>query len=172
LSPINDVRFDAIRFAGPGTDLTVGLLPTSRWLSAAAQTSFGRRHVVNLPTEEVFTTPDRTRAEGVVRATIDLALPGTLVRGLELRLEDGRIVDIRAEAGKEYVRAQLTTDEGAARLGEVALVDGTSRVGQLGRVFFNGLFDNDRRPGSGCVRRHRCRRGEPIICRNEWQLAE
>jgi aminopeptidase len=140
---LNEARFDAIHFLGSGTDLTVGLLPTSRWISGAAENAFGRRHVVNLPTEEVFTTPDRMRADGVVRATVDLAQPGIIVRGLELWFEQGRIVKAQASEGEDWVRAQLATDEGAARLGEVALVDGTSRVGQTGRVFFNGLFDEN-----------------------------
>ncbi len=140
---LNQARFDAIQFEGPGTELTVGLLPGSRWRSAASETSFGRRHVVNLPTEEVFTTPDRMRADGVVRATIDLALPTTIVRELELRFEQGRIVSVEASAGQDYVRSETKTDEGAGRLGELALVDGTSRVGQAGRIFYNGLFDEN-----------------------------
>jgi aminopeptidase len=140
---LNARHFDVLRFTGPGTDLTIGLLQGSRWLSAASKTAFGRRHVVNLPTEEVFTTPDRLRADGVVRATIDLALPTTIVRDLELRLERGAIVDVRASEGEDYVRAQTATDEGAARLGEVALVDGTSPIGRAGHRFFNGLFDEN-----------------------------
>jgi aminopeptidase len=140
---LNARRFDAVHFLGGGTDLTLGLLPGSRWLSAASETVFGRRHVVNLPTEEVFTTPDRLRAEGVVHATVDLALPTTIVQGLELRFEDGAIVDVQATAGAEYIRAQIATDEGAARLGEVALVDGSSPISQAGRIFFNGLFDEN-----------------------------
>ncbi len=140
---LNEASFDAIRFQGSGTDLTVGLLPGSRWLSAAARSASGQRHVVNLPTEEVFTTPDRTRAEGVVRASMDLALGGLVVSDLQLRFEDGRIVDVEAREGADYIRAELESDDGAARLGEVALVDETSRVGRLGRVFFNGLFDEN-----------------------------
>jgi aminopeptidase len=140
---LNSAGCDTIRFVGPGTDLTIGLFPSSRWVSAAAVTRFGRRHVSNLPTEEVYTTPDPGRTEGVVRATVDLATTSTTVRGLELRFEGGVIVDVQAESGAEYVRAQIATDEGAARLGEVALVDDTSRVGRLGRIFFNGLFDEN-----------------------------
>jgi aminopeptidase len=136
-------RFDAIHLAGPGTDLTIGLLPGSRWLTAASETAFGRRHVVNLPTEEVFTTPDRLRADGTARATVDLALPTTIVRDLKLRFEGGRLVEVNASAGADFVRAQTATDEGAARLGEVALVDGTSPIRRAGRMFFNGLFDEN-----------------------------
>jgi aminopeptidase len=140
---LNERRFDAVRFRGPGTDLTVGLNPTSRWHSASTETSFGRRHVPNVPTEEVFTTPDYRRTTGTVRSTMPLALPGNIIRDLELRFEDGRITDVKASTGEEYVREQIQTDEGAARLGEIALVDASSRVGQVGHIFFNTLFDEN-----------------------------
>jgi aminopeptidase len=140
---LNERRFDAIRFRGPGTDLTIGLNKASRWASANTQTSFGRNHVPNLPTEEVFTTPDWRRTEGTVRSTMPLALPGNIIRDLELRFDGGRVVEVKASTGEDYVRAQIEADEGAARLGEVALVDGTSRVGQIGHIFFNTLFDEN-----------------------------
>jgi aminopeptidase len=140
---LNERRFDAVRFHGPGTDLTIGLLDLSRWHSASSLTSFGRRHVPNMPTEEVFTTPDYRRTEGTVRSTMPLALPGNIIRDLELRFAGGRIVDVKASTGEEYAREQIASDEGAARLGEVALVDGTSRVGQMGHIFFNTLFDEN-----------------------------
>jgi aminopeptidase len=140
---LTERRFDAIRFRGPGTDLTIGLLPASAWESAESVTTWGQRHVPNLPTEEVFTTPDRRRAEGVVRSTRPLGLKGTLIRDLEMTLRDGRIVDVTASAGEDAVRAQLETDEGAVRLGEVALVDGSSAVGRTGITFLNTLFDEN-----------------------------
>jgi aminopeptidase len=140
---LNERRFDALAFRGGGTDLTVGLLPSSTWESAEAETSWGLKHVPNLPTEEVFTTPDRRRTEGVVRATRPLGLTGTLVHDLELRFRNGRAVDVRASSGAEAVRAQLETDEGARMLGEVALVDGTSAVGRTGITFLNTLFDEN-----------------------------
>jgi aminopeptidase len=140
---LNERRFDAIRFRGPGTDLTVGLNKRSRWASGNTETEFGRRHVPNMPTEEVFTTPDWRRTEGTVRSTMPLALPGNIIRDLELRFAGGRVVDVKASTGEEYVRAQIAADEGAAQLGEVALVDGTSRVGQIGHIFFNTLFDEN-----------------------------
>lgn len=140
---LNERRFDAIHFSGPGTDLTVGLNKKSRWVSAGSETAFGRRHIPNVPTEEVFTTPDWRRTEGTVRSTMPLALPGNIIRDLELRFVGGRAVEAKASTGVEYVRAQLAADEGAARLGEVALVDGTSRVGQIGHIFFNTLFDEN-----------------------------
>jgi aminopeptidase len=140
---LNERRFDAIRFRGDGTDLTVGLNRKSVWLSGNSETSFGRRFVPNVPTEEVFTTPDWRRTEGTVRSTMPLALPGNIIRDLELRFADGRVVDVKASTGEDYVRAQIAADEGSARLGEVALVDGTSRVGQIGHIFFNTLFDEN-----------------------------
>jgi aminopeptidase len=140
---LNERRFDAVRFRGPGTDLTIGLLPDSRWGGAAEETEWGRRHVPNMPTEEVFTTPDFRRAEGRVRSTRPLPLNGTIVEELELEFEAGRIVSVGARAGAETVRAQLDLDEGARSLGEVALVDGSSRVGQTGLTFYDVLFDEN-----------------------------
>jgi aminopeptidase len=140
---LNERHFDAVRFSGPGTDLTVGLNKSSQWASGNSETTFGRRHVPNVPTEEVFTTPDWRRTHGTVRSTMPLALPGNIIRDLELRFVDGRVVDVKASTGEDYVRAQIAADEGAARLGEVALVDGTSRVGQIGHIFFNTLFDEN-----------------------------
>jgi aminopeptidase len=140
---LNDRRFDAVRFRGPGTDLTIGLNDKSSWHSGNSTTTYGRRHVPNVPTEEVFTTPNPLRVEGTVRSTMPLALPGNIIRDLELRFEDGRIVAVSASTGEDYVRAQIAADEGAARLGEVALVDGSSRVGQAGHIFFNTLFDEN-----------------------------
>jgi aminopeptidase len=140
---LNERRFDAVRFRGPGTDLTIGLLDGSRWLSAESQTVWEQRHVPNLPTEEVFTSPDRRRADGTVRATLPLVLQGTIVRDLELRFEDGQIVHVSASSGEAVIRQQVETDEGSRRLGEVALVDGESRVGRTGITFLSTLFDEN-----------------------------
>jgi aminopeptidase len=140
---LNERRFDAIRFRGPGTDLTVGLTPRALWCTALEETVEGRRHVVNMPTEEVFTTPDRRRTEGVVRSTKPLAVLGTIVRDLEVRFEGGRAVGVEASTGADVVREQLRTDDNASWLGEVALVDGESRVGTTGIVFLNTLFDEN-----------------------------
>ena len=103
----------------------------------------GREHVVNMPTEEVFTSPDRRRTEGVVRSTTPLALAGTIVRDLEIRFEGGRAVEVNAASGVEVVREQMRSDDGGSMLGEVALVDGESRVGKTGLVFLNTLFDEN-----------------------------
>ena len=140
---LNERRFDAIRFRGPGTDLTVGLHPDSRWQSAEDETVWGREHVPNLPTEEVYTTPDYRRTEGVVRSTRPLFSSGTIVEGLELRFAGGRVQEVNAERGADVVRTQVATDPGAGVLGEVALVDGSSRVGETGITFFDTLFDEN-----------------------------
>jgi aminopeptidase len=140
---LDERRFDAIRFRGPGTDLTVGLSARARWCTAKEVTVEGREHVVNMPTEEVFTSPDRRRTQGTVRSTKPLALVGTVVRDLEVRFEAGRAVEVNASSGAEVVREQMRSDEGGALLGEVALVDGESRVGKTGLVFLNTLFDEN-----------------------------
>jgi aminopeptidase len=140
---LNALRLDAVRFTGPGTDLTVGLLPESRWQGVESHTVEGIPFVANMPTEEVFTTPDARRTEGRVRSTRPLVLHGRIVKGLEMRFEGGRIVDVRAEEGADVIESELTVDERAAHLGEVSLVDGSSRVGQAGVTFFETLFDEN-----------------------------
>ena len=140
---LDERRFGAIRFVGPGTDLRVGLPERHRWLTGAEETVDGIPHLVNVPTEEVFTTPDRRLADGTVRSTFPLALGGTIVRGLELRLEGGKVVEVRAETGADAVREEMASDDGASFLGEVALVDGDSRVRKTGVVFLDTLFDEN-----------------------------
>jgi aminopeptidase len=141
---LNDRRFDALRFQGPGTDLTVGLLPTSRFGSETPgmQTIDGVIHAPNLPTEEVTTTPDPLRAEGVVTTTKPLDVSGTVLRNLEIRFEGGRAVDIQGE-NAEALRSRVAMDEGGSRLGEVALVDREGRIDKTGTVFFNTLLDEN-----------------------------
>ena len=140
---LDALDLDSVRFTGPGTDLTVGLLSAVGWEGGGIATVSGVEHIPNMPTEEVFTAPDWRRTEGTVRATRPLALGGTVVRDLELSFERGEVVDVRATSGADAVRGQLSVDEYAGRLGEVALVDGTSRVGQTGLTFFNTLFDEN-----------------------------
>jgi aminopeptidase len=140
---LTDMRLDSLRFEGPGTDLTVGLLPTSRWVGGGERTVDGIEHMANLPTEEVFTTPDPVRTSGVVRATKPLEMAGTTVRGLEVRFEDGRAVEFRAESGADALRARTTRDEGGALLGEVALVDREGRIAPLDTVFYDSLLDEN-----------------------------
>ena len=104
---LNEYGFDAIRFKGPGTDLTVGLLPGSLFMCAAFETASGIRHIPNMPTEEIFTTPDWRRTEGTVRATLPLAVGGDVVRDLEVRFEGGKLVDVTASHGAEIIKGQL-----------------------------------------------------------------
>jgi len=142
---LDALDLDSLHFGGPGTDLTVGLLPSSRFAKegGASHTRMGVRHVPSLPTEEVFTTPDPERTSGVVTATKPLDVAGSLVTGLRVRFEGGRAVQIDADANAETLRARCAVDEGAARLGEVALVDGEGRIGKLGRTFFTTLLDEN-----------------------------
>jgi aminopeptidase len=140
---LNELRPDALHYRGPGTDLTVGLLPNADWVSVNFRTAGGIPYVANMPSEEIFTSPDPRRAEGTVRSTLPLVLLGQIVVGLELTLKDGRIVDVAAEQGGDVVRGELATDEGAARLGELALVTGDSRVGRSGTLFYDTLFDEN-----------------------------
>jgi len=141
---MNERRFDALHFEGQGTDLTVGLLPSSVFHGARDETVDGIVHLANLPTEEVFATPDPARTEGVVRSTKPLVLAdGTIIRGLEVRFEGGRAVAIDAEQGAAVMRGRAAFDDGAARLGEVALVDREGRIGRLGTVFFDTLLDEN-----------------------------
>jgi aminopeptidase len=140
---LNDRGFDSLHFRGPGTDLKVGLIPGAQWCTALEETVDGRRYVANMPTEEVFTSPSKRRTEGTVRSTKPLALAGTVIRDLEMRFDGGRAVEVNATSGADVVREQLRADDGATMLGEVALVDGDSRVGRSGLTFLNTLFDEN-----------------------------
>ncbi|MEA2192189.1 MAG: aminopeptidase [Solirubrobacteraceae bacterium] len=135
--------FDALHFEGPGTDLRVGLLPSSRWISARFQTAGGIEHMPNLPSEEVFTAPDPERVDGFVRSTKPLVVAGNIVRGLRVRFEGGRALSIDADEGGELLAQYTQRDEGACRLGEVALVDGEGRIGPLDTVFYDTLIDEN-----------------------------
>jgi aminopeptidase len=136
-------HFDAIRLHGPGTDLTVGLFRSSAWHAGDSETADGRRHFANIPTEETFTTPDPARVDGVVTATRPLVLHGSLIDGIRVVFEAGRAVRIDAEHGADTLRAAAERDDGASRLGEVALVDGSGRIGPLGTVFRETLIDEN-----------------------------
>ena len=140
---LDERRFDAVRLRGPGTDLTVGLLPSSRWLAARFETVDGIVHLPNLPTEEVFTTPDPSRVDGEVRSTKPLVVGGAIIRGLRVRFEGGRAVEIDADENADVLRTYARRDEGADRLGELALVDREGRIGPLGTVFYDTLLDEN-----------------------------
>jgi aminopeptidase len=140
---LTERRFDAVRLHGPGTDLTVGLFATSRWEGGSTTTIDGVEHMPNVPTEEVYTTPDPERADGVVRATKPLDVGGTVIDGLTVRFEGGRAVQIDADRGVEVLRERAGHDPGASQLGELALVDRESRIGRLGTTFYNTLLDEN-----------------------------
>jgi aminopeptidase len=140
---LTERHFDAIRLRGPGTDLTVGLLPSSHWIAADNQTADGIEHRPNLPTEEVFTTPDPERVHGTVAATKPLFVSGTTITGLRVSFERGRVTSVDADEGAEVLRGLIARDDGAARLGELALVDGQGRIGPLQTVFYDTLLDEN-----------------------------
>ena len=140
---LTERRFDAIHFKGPGTDLTIGLMPSSKWLGADFETVDGLTHYPNLPTEEVFTTPDPERVDGYVSATMPLELYGSFMDGIRIEFEGGRAVKVDAETGADSLRATVAKDDGASRLGEIALVDKEGRIGPLGTVFFETLLDEN-----------------------------
>jgi aminopeptidase len=141
---LSDRAFDALHYEGPGTDFTLGMLPSHRWRSGGMQTVDGLEHMANLPTEEVFTSPDPERADGVVTATKPLVLiDGTVIRDLVVRFEGGRAVDVSASTGEDILRTFLAADEGGTRLGECALVDASGRIGPLETVFYDTLLDEN-----------------------------
>jgi aminopeptidase len=136
-------HFGALHFEGPGTDLTVGLLPTTKFMAARFETIEGIEHMPNLPSEEIFGAPDPQRTDGVVRATKPLVVGGSIIKGLEVEFRDGEAVRIDAEEGADVLRGYAARDEGSSRLGEVALVDGEGRIGKLETVFFDTLLDEN-----------------------------
>jgi aminopeptidase len=140
---LNAKSYAALRFRGPGTDLRVGLADGHEWLGGSTQAQNGVTCNPNIPTEEVFTTPHRDRVDGVVRSTKPLSYQGTLIQDIAVRFENGRIVDASARTGEEVLRKVLETDEGASRLGEVALVPYSSPISKSGLLFYNTLFDEN-----------------------------
>ncbi len=140
---LTERRFDCIRLHGPGTDVTIGLLPSSEWLAADFETVDGIRHFPNVPSEEIFTTPDPTRVDGHVTATRPLEVYGAMMDGIRVEFSGGRAVRIDADRGAEALRSLASRDDGASMLGELALVDGDGRIGPLGTVFYETLLDEN-----------------------------
>ncbi|WP_375652645.1 aminopeptidase [Bartonella sp. MR110HLJHH] len=140
---LNEQRFSALHFTGPGTDLTVGLADDHEWHGGASVAQNGVICNPNIPTEEVFTTPHAHKVEGFVRSTKPLSYQGTLVDNIEVRFEAGRIVESRASTGQEVLQQVLQSDEGASRLGEVALVPHSSPISKSDLLFYNTLFDEN-----------------------------
>jgi aminopeptidase len=140
---LNERRFSALRYTGPGTDLTIGLADGHEWEGGASTAKNGITCNANIPTEEVFTTPHARRVEGHVRSTKPLSHQGTLIDDIQVRFEGGRIVEAHASKGEAVLLKVLDTDEGARRLGEVALVPHSSPISQSGLLFYNTLFDEN-----------------------------
>jgi aminopeptidase len=140
---LNGERFSALRFTGPGTDLTVGLADGHEWQGGASTAKNGVVCNANIPTEEVFTTPHALRVEGHVSSTKPLSYQGTLIDDIRVRFEGGRIVEAHAARGEAVLAKVLDTDEGARRLGEVALVPHSSPISKSGILFYNTLFDEN-----------------------------
>jgi aminopeptidase len=140
---LNARRYRALRFRGAGTDLTVGLAEAHLWRGGQTVTNDGRAFVPNLPTEEVFTAPHRDRVDGTARASLPLAYAGRVIEGLWLRFREGRVIEAGADAGEEVLARLLDSDDGARRLGEVALVSVDSPIRRSGRLFFDTLFDEN-----------------------------
>ncbi|MCQ9154349.1 aminopeptidase [Acidomonas methanolica] len=140
---LNDARFHALHFTGPGTDLTVGLADGHAWAGGSEHTTNGIECNPNIPTEEVFTTPHCRRVEGHVCSTKPLFHQGTLIDGIRVRFSEGRIVEAHATRGEDVFRRILETDDGASRLGEVALVPHSSPISRTGILFRNTLFDEN-----------------------------
>ncbi len=132
-----------VRYHSADTDLTVGLLPDSRWTGGGGDDKDGIAYMPNIPTEEVFTSPDRRRADGTITLTKPVIVNGQVVEGLRVTFSGGRIAEVTATSGAEAVRAELDTDEGAQSLGEVSLVDRDSRIAKAGILFHNTLFDEN-----------------------------
>jgi aminopeptidase len=140
---LNGQRFSSLHYTGPGTDLTIGLADGHEWQGGASAAKNGITCNANIPTEEVFTTPHARRVSGHVVSSKPLSYQGTLIDNIAVRFEEGRIVEARASRGEEVLNKVLDTDEGARRLGEVALVPHSSPISKSGLLFFNTLFDEN-----------------------------
>jgi aminopeptidase len=140
---LNEKRYATLHYRGPGTDFRLGLADDHLWLGGGTTAGNGNYCIPNMPTEEVFSAPHKNRADGVVNATKPLSHQGTMIEGIQVRFEHGRIVDARATRGQEVLQKLIDTDDGARRLGEVALVPHSSPIAQSGLVFLNTLFDEN-----------------------------
>lgn len=140
---LTERRFAALRFQGPGTDLTVGLADGHAWMGGQSKAANGAVGNPNIPTEEVFTTPHALRTEGHVTATKPLAYQGTLIRDIRVTFANGAITEAHASTGEDVLNRMIEADEGARRLGEVALVPASSPISASGLLFFNTLFDEN-----------------------------
>jgi aminopeptidase len=140
---MNEKRYAALQYRGPGTDFRLGLSDGHLWMGGGTHAGNGLYCIPNMPTEEIFTTPHKDRADGTVRATKPLSYQGTMIEGIEVRFEAGRIVQANATRGLEVLQKLISTDDGARRLGEVALVPHASPIASSGMLFYNTLFDEN-----------------------------
>jgi aminopeptidase len=142
---LNAKRYHSVRFFTPdgSTDLTVGLADQHLWAGGGATAGNGIYCQPNIPTEECFTTPHKDRVQGVVTASKPLSHQGTLIENIRCRFENGRIVEVTATKGEEAIQKLIAVDDGARRLGEVALVPHKSPIAQSGILFWNTLFDEN-----------------------------
>ncbi len=140
---LNEKRYSALQYRGPGTDFRLGLADGHEWLGGGTTAGNGNYCIPNMPTEEVFSAPHKDRADGVITATKPLSHQGTMIEGIHVRFEHGRIVEARATRGQQVLQKLIETDDGARRLGEVALVPHSSPIAQSGLVFLNTLFDEN-----------------------------
>jgi aminopeptidase len=140
---LNEKRYAALRYRGPGTDFRLGLADDHVWLGGGTTAGNGYYCIPNIPTEEVFSMPHKDRADGTVTATKPLSHQGTMIEGIQVRFERGRIVEARATRGQEVLQKLIDTDEGARHLGEVALVPHSSPIASSGIIFSNTLFDEN-----------------------------
>jgi len=140
---LNEKRYSALQYRGPGTDFKLGLADDHLWLGGGTTAGNGVYCIPNMPTEEVFSTPHKARAEGTVTATKPLSHMGTMIEGIQVRFAEGRIVEAKATRGQEVLEKLIDTDDGARRLGEVALVPHSSPIAQSGIIFLNTLFDEN-----------------------------
>jgi aminopeptidase len=140
---MNDKRYSALHYRGPGTDFRLGLADDHLWMGGGTRAGNGLYCIPNMPTEEIFSTPHKDRADGVVCASKPLSYQGTMIEGIEVRFEAGRIVQANATRGLEVLERLISTDDGARRLGEVALVPQSSPIAASGLLFYNTLFDEN-----------------------------
>ena len=140
---LNEKRFWALHFRGPGTDLRVGLADDHLWLGGGTTAGNGRYCIPNMPTEEVFTTSHKDRVEGRVTSTKPLSYQGTMIEEISVQFRAGQIVEAHAARGNQVLQRMIQTDEGARRLGEVSLVPHSSPIASSGLLFMNTLFDEN-----------------------------
>lgn len=140
---LNEEQFTALHYTAPGTDLMIGQPKNHLWEGAGSYNARGEKFMANMPTEEVFTAPDSRRIDGYISSTKPLSYAGTTISGMKFTFKDGKVVDFSAEHGQEVLAKLLDTDEGARRLGEVALVPDPSPISQSGIIFYNTLFDEN-----------------------------